>query len=70
MAAKDPRKIAAATAAVRLFLEDEKRQAEAQILPAPAAAPPPGQPSVWAVSGSLLDMQLQNLMRYRMFRMV
>jgi hypothetical protein len=68
---KDPKKIAAAMAAVAQYLQMEQDAASmaaaSQI--APAAAPvKSGMPSPWGLNGRLSQMQMRNLMQMRTFQ--
>ncbi len=68
---RDPRKIAAATAAVVEYLASEKRSAQ-RIEPPPAAeaSRQENAGSSWAVHGRSELMQLRSLMQLRAFRRI
>jgi hypothetical protein len=58
------KKIAAAIAAVTMYLQAEGEIAALQFEQA-AAAPPPAGPKLWALNGRQVQMQLRNLMQLR-----
>jgi hypothetical protein len=68
---KDPKKIAAALAAVAQYLQVEQDALSMAAAPqtAPTASPlPAAMPAPWGLNGRLSQMQMRNLMQMRAFQ--